>query len=1105
MAVSWSPERAELAVLAIETLLLFATGEKNHRLIQCDKSVFERGAYNQLVIKHLHSKKVLAEEIITFAGESHKPNKLLNKDINSVAKDVNDVLDRLEDLNILKPTKKARKAFEIISLFGETESWQSLIIERFKVERNKPRTQQIDETDTGQSIDQSPGVQTIIDLRLSGTQNFLGRDKFFSTIHHRLNQERHNQRWLVLQGMPGVGKSELALQYALKHKDDYTGGILWIDTRGGESEIAARIISFAKARLNLPVPDDPESSLADRVKWCWDRWNTIGKPVLLIFDDLTREVCESIASPENSSNILMPINAEQFRVLITSRYDLGDPFYHIDIPVLDSQHAIELLNKTVSRAPERLEGDENQAISIEIVETLLGYLPLGIELIGRYLNQRRTLSIPELVQQLKAQKLKDRCSLEKGNQVMTAQRGVWAALSLSWKALDEEAQELAMRLGLCAFTSIPWEMIEKCYAPGADLYALAEARDFQLVNASLLKWSNGEYRLHMLVWEFFREQLDMPEHVAKAPTWKKEFCHAVAYFIQYIDEFATEAGINNIRPIIPHAIHGISSSYGSQESIDALMQMFSGVFAFFYSQGLYKEGIKYAEQWVADARLFRGEQHLDVAISLNNLASLYYTQGHYEKAELLHIQALELFRSLSGEQQPHVATSFNNLAEIYYAQGHHERAKPLYIQALELFRSLFGEQHPYVATSIDNLAKLYCAQGHYEEAEPLYKQALELRRSLLGEQHPSIAASLNGLAGAYRAQGHYEKAEPLYIEALELRRSLLGEQHPDVAMSLNSLALLYDGHGCYEKAEPLYIEALELFRSFLGEQHPDLVGCLNNLARNYHNRGHYEKAEPLYIEALNLSDLLFNEHHHKVKIRIRSNLVELYYAQGRYEKAEPLCIQALELRRSLLGEQHPDVASTFNMLAEIYCAQGRYEKAEPLYIQALELRRSLLGEQHPDVASTFNSLATHCLAQGRYKEAEFLYKQALECFQFPSVEPHPHIASSISGLALVYHAVGHYQEAEFSYKQALEGFRLLSIKQHPNVASSANGLAQIYYAQGRHEEAECLYIQALECFRSLFGEQHPCVILSLNNLIEFYHAQGRYTEATSLRVKALEI
>jgi tetratricopeptide (TPR) repeat protein len=101
-------------------------------------------------------------------------------------------------------------------------------------------------------------------------------------------------------------------------------------------------------------------------------------------------------------------------------------------------------------------------------------------------------------------------------------------------------------------------------------------------------------------------------------------------------------------------------------------------------------------------RLFEGN-YLDVAISLNSLASLYQAQGRLSDAEPLFIQALEMRQQLFEGDHPDVATSLNNLAYLYQAQGRLSDAEPLYGQALEMFERTLGTNHPNTQVVRGNL------------------------------------------------------------------------------------------------------------------------------------------------------------------------------------------------------------------------------------------------------------------------------------------------------------------------------------------------------------------------------------------------------------------
>jgi tetratricopeptide (TPR) repeat protein len=715
-------------------------------------------------------------------------------------------------------------------------------------------------------------------LKHSGVIEFVGRAEVLENLHHKL-QQTERIAICAVAGMGGVGKTELALQYALHHQKQgtYPGGLCWIQT--GDGVVGTQIVSFARTQLDLQLPDGLE--LAEQVAYCWRHWR--GGDVLFIFDDV-----------RNYRQIkpYLPPAESRFKVLITTRRQrLGASFERINLDVLTEEAAIVLLVSLIGQ--ERIEAKPEQ---VKNMCQELGYLPLGLELVGRYLQRKPDLSLEKMCQRLE---LKHR-SLQKPDGDMTAQFGVEAAFELSWQELSQEAQKLACFLSVFALAPIPWAWVEKCWSE-EDVEELEDARDDELVNRSLLEYvDKGSYKLHQLIQEFLKGKL---EELTEADELKQRFCQGMVTAAKQIPETPTKDDIAIATPIIPHLTE-VATTQKDWLTDQDLIKPFVGLGKFYEGQGLYKQALPWYKQCLLVMRNHLGNDHPAVADSLNNLAYLYYLQGRYPEAEPLYQQALELRKHLLGNNHPDVATSLNNLALLYESLGKYSEAEPLYQQALELRKRLLGDDHPDVATSLNDLALLYESLGKYSEAEPLYQQALELRKRLLGDDHPDVATSLNNLALLYYSQRRYREAKLLYQQALELHKRLLGDDHPSVATNLNNLALLYYSQGKYGEAESLYLQALGLYKRLLGDDHPSVASSLNNLAY-------------------------------------------LYYSQRRYGEAEPLYLQALELRKRLLGDDHPDVASSLNNLANLYYSQRRYGEAEPLYQQALELSKRLLGDDHP--------------------------------------------------------------------------------------------------------------------------------------------------------------
>nr|WP_287130353.1 tetratricopeptide repeat protein [Candidatus Cyanaurora vandensis] len=134
-------------------------------------------------------------------------------------------------------------------------------------------------------------------------------------------------------------------------------------------------------------------------------------------------------------------------------------------------------------------------------------------------------------------------------------------------------------------------------------------------------------------------------------------------------------------------------------------------------------------------------------------------------------QALTLYRKITGEENLNLAQSLSNLAVFYKSQGRYDQAELLLQQALALRIKLLGQEHPDVAASMNNLAELYTSQGRYDQAEPLLQQALVLYLKLLGEEHSDGVKTLGSLGLLYLKQYEWRRAYLIFEQSIAMAQN----------------------------------------------------------------------------------------------------------------------------------------------------------------------------------------------------------------------------------------------------------------------------------------------------------------------------------------------
>ena len=322
--------------------------------------------------------------------------------------------------------------------------------------------------------------------------------------------------------------------------------------------------------------------------------------------------------------------------------------------------------------------------------------------------------------------------------------------------------------------------------------------------------------------------------------------------------------------------------------------------------------------------------------------------GRFDEADEQLLQALALRRQLLGNDHAEIAATLNALGEVRYDRGDFDGAERLYDEALAMRRRLFGGQHAAVATSLDNLGNIYQEHGDDAAAEKAYRDALAIRRVELGPDHKDVAASLNNVATILHDREEYEAAEEMYMESLVIARRVLGESHPEVATSLNNLAVLLHDQQKLEEAEPVYREALAIARQTLGAQHPGVVVSINNLAVLLTDMQRFEEAEGLLDESLRISVVAWGEGAVQVGYVYRQ-MGSMELERGDTEVALDDYERALGILDTQLPTDHPEMIFAQAGRGRALTRLARYAAGEEGLLNAYNATLSRYGPEDDDL------------------------------------------------------------------------------------------------------------------------------------------------------------
>jgi tetratricopeptide (TPR) repeat protein len=347
------------------------------------------------------------------------------------------------------------------------------------------------------------------------------------------------------------------------------------------------------------------------------------------------------------------------------------------------------------------------------------------------------------------------------------------------------------------------------------------------------------------------------------------------------------------------------------------------------------------------------------------------------------VQAVTLGEALTGDcerllgpSHRQTLVSRGNLAVAYQQAGMLTDALSLHERNLAEGEQILGPDHPITVSARSNLAHFLSDAGQHNKAIPLFERTLADQERVLGPDDPGTLLSRHNLAAAYQDASQVDRAIPLLERNLADRERVLGPSNRHTLISRNNLALAYQRAGRLADAIPLHERNLADRERLLGPDHPDTVESRENLALAYQHSGGLEKAMPMLKRTLAEHERGLGSGH-PLTLTSQANLAAAYLQAGQLGKALSLAERTLRARERVLGPSQPDTLTSRGHLALVHLSAGRLDKAIPLFERMLPDCERVLGLDHPETLAVRAALATAYLQKGRRADGIRLLKRSL--------------------------------------------------------------------------------------------------------------------------------